>query len=59
MNEKVKELAEQAGINFIPEWGECYTGNAQIERFAELVRQDERENIKREQQACYVIRGEK
>jgi len=43
MNERIKELAEQAGLKFSKNWGECYTGNVQIERFAELVRQDERE----------------
>jgi hypothetical protein len=43
MNERIKELAEQAGIRFTPDWGECYTGNVQIERFAELIRADERE----------------
>ena len=43
MNERLKELAKQAGLTFNKDWGECYTGNAQIERFAELVRQDERE----------------
>ena len=43
MNERIKELAEQAGLKFSKDWGECYTGNVQIERFAELVRQDERE----------------
>lgn len=43
MNERTKELAEQAGIKFSKDWGECYTGNVQLERFAELVRQDERE----------------
>jgi len=43
MNERTKELAEQAGLKFSKDWGECYTGNVQIERFAELVRQDERE----------------
>jgi hypothetical protein len=45
MNERIKELAEQAGLKFSKDWGECYTGNVQIERFAELVRQDEREVI--------------
>jgi hypothetical protein len=40
MNERTKELAEQAGLKFSKDWGECYTGNVQIERFAELVRQD-------------------
>ena len=43
MNERIKELAEQAGLKFSKDWGECHTGNVQIERFAELVRQDERE----------------
>ena len=43
MNERIKELAEQAGIKFTSDWGECYTGNVQIERFAELIRADERE----------------
>jgi len=43
MNERLKELAKQAGLTFNKDWGECYTGNAQIERFAELVRADERE----------------
>jgi hypothetical protein len=42
MNERIKELAEQAGLKFSKDWGECYTGNVQIERFAELVRDDER-----------------
>jgi hypothetical protein len=45
MNERTKELAEQAGLKFSKDWGECYTGNVQIERFAELVRQDERQAI--------------
>lgn len=39
----IKELAEQAGLKIEEDWGECYTGNVQLERFAELVRQDERE----------------
>ena len=43
---RIKELAEQAGIKFSKDWGECYTGNVQLERFAELVRQDER-NLQR------------
>jgi len=49
MNERLKELAKQAGLTFSKDWGECYTGNAQLERFAELVRQDERELAKPEQ----------
>ena len=39
----IKELAEQAGIKISKDWGEIYTGNVQLERFAELIRQDERE----------------
>ena len=44
MNERIKELAEQAGFNL----GRFDVGSAsllsqRIERFAELVRQDERE----------------
>ena len=60
MNERLKELAEQAGITF-DSLGASYTSGSLLnflERFAELVRQDEREKIKREQQACYVERGE-
>ena len=39
MNERTKELAEQAGLNwrFSPAYEEC------LERFAELIRADERE----------------
>lgn len=66
MNERLKELAEQAGFiggihnlkgHRVFYWDDDIT--EQIERFAELIRADERENIKREQQACYVKRGEK
>ena len=45
MNERTKELAEQAGVTF-DSLGASYTfGSLQdfLERFAELVRQDERE----------------
>jgi hypothetical protein len=57
MNERIKELAEQAGFNL----GRFDVGSAsllsqRIERFAELVRQDERERIKKEDQRCYVER---
>lgn len=66
MNERIKELANQAGIRFTSDWGECYTGNAQLERFAELIRADEREQIShtylqrtleavlREREACAI-----
>lgn len=64
MHERLKELAEQAGLDAkeIREDGSetLYAfENFDIEHFAELIRQDEREKIKREQQACYVERGEK
>ena len=61
MNERLKELAEQAGITFDSLGASYWAGSLLdvFERFAELVRQDEREKIKREQQACYVERGEK
>ena len=39
MNERIKELAEQAGFVV----GMSVNADRQIERFAELVRQDERE----------------
>lgn len=42
MDKTTKKLAKQAGLRFSKDWGECYTGNVQIEHFAELVRQDER-----------------
>lgn len=50
MDERTKELAEQAGLfwTFSPAYEKC------LERFAELVRQDEREHIKQENQRCYV-----
>jgi len=41
MNERIKELAEQAG--FEPMARGYYGFNDEIERFVELVRQDERE----------------
>ena len=55
MNERIKELAEQSGLGFLYEdhW-RCET---EIQHFAELVRQDERERIKQEAQRCYVEKG--
>ena len=41
MNERLKELAEQAGLE--PLAGGYHGFNDELERFAELVRQDERE----------------
>ncbi len=46
MNERIKELAEQAVISFYRTLGATYTYftlTEILERFAELVRQDERE----------------
>jgi hypothetical protein len=42
MNERIKELAEQAGYNDKADWYREYD-KFDLERFAELVRQDERE----------------
>jgi hypothetical protein len=53
MNERIRELAEQAGCvqhEFI--W---VANNFDMERFAELIRQDERERIKQENQRGYVF----
>ena len=42
MNERLKELAIQAGMNYLQD--KCWMAhNLDLERFAELVRQDERE----------------
>lgn len=43
MNAKTKELAEQAGIEFVELMQAWLAVDNDIERFAELVRQDERE----------------
>lgn len=43
MNERIKELAEQAGIFTNKTSGELHGYIHSLERFAELVRQDERE----------------
>jgi len=44
MNEKLKELALQAGLWFDSELSEFWiANNLELERFAELVRQDERD----------------
>jgi hypothetical protein len=42
MNERIKQLAEQAGFQKY-ELGNGYIVRKELERFAELVRQDERE----------------
>jgi len=43
MNERIKELAEQAGLTFSRPLGWWVANDADLEHFAELVRQDERE----------------
>ena len=45
MNERNLKLAKQVGIEFSHAFGDCYTGNVQLDAFAELVRQDERDAI--------------
>jgi len=48
MNERIKELVEQAGITLSDRDGWWVAYDEDLERFAELVRQDEREAIERE-----------
>jgi hypothetical protein len=48
MNKRIRELAEEAGFNFLPSeedgvWIPDGYWHEELERFAELVRQDERE----------------
>ena len=43
MNERLKELAEQAGIGYLYEYEMKWAWLGELEVFAELVRQDERE----------------
>ena len=43
MNERIRELAEQAGMEFVKTMKAWLADNKDIERFAELVRQDEQE----------------
>jgi len=62
MNERIKELAEEAGLitfKFGEQGGyttiQVVSDLNNLERFAELVRQDERERIKQENQRGYVF----
>ena len=53
MNERIKELAEQAGLEELGDGDWCSLNHPDVraehlEHFAELVRQDERERIKQE-----------
>lgn len=54
MSDYIKKLAEQAGMEWETQtW--CWLANPpHLEKFAELVRQNERERIKQENQRCYV-----
>ena len=52
MNKRIKALAEQAGCVL---HGLVWVANdADLEHFAELMRLDERERIRQEDQRCYV-----
>jgi hypothetical protein len=42
VNERIKELAEQSGLEWVEMMQTWLANDAEIERFAELVRQDER-----------------
>ena len=43
MNERIKELAEQAGIEYSSQWTYWTAYDLELQRFAELIRDDERE----------------
>ena len=43
MNERIKEFAEQAGIEYSSQWTYWTAYGQDLERFADLVRQDKRE----------------
>jgi hypothetical protein len=43
VNERIKELAEQSGLEWVEMMQTWLANDAEIERFVELVRQDERE----------------
>jgi hypothetical protein len=58
MNERIKELARQAGFTDFPNdengvWITDGYWNEQLERFAELVRQDEREQAEKQEPVAY------
>lgn len=57
MDQRIKELAEQYACHTETMTGvetEYIFDFDDLLEFAELIRQDERERIKQEQQACYV-----
>ena len=52
---EIMDMAREAGIG----WAESLGGMPKfLEAFAKLVREDERERIKEENQRCYVARGQ-
>jgi hypothetical protein len=58
MNERIKELARQAGFNDFPNdvngvWITDGYWEEELERFAELVRQDEREQAEKQEPVAY------
>jgi hypothetical protein len=58
---QVIEMAREAGMSFTELFGAQRIIDgwlADLERFAKLVREDERERIKEENQRCYVTRGQ-
>jgi hypothetical protein len=57
MNERIKQLAEQADLLLSERDGywKAYEDSNDLERFAELVRQDERERLKAEGRLKYVM----
>ena len=57
MNERIKQLAEQADLLWSERDGywKAYDDSNDLERFAELVRADERERLKAEGRLKYVM----
>ena len=56
--DEIIEMARQAGLDDIDERGIYIYENFDLETFAKLVAEKERERIKKEQQRFYVLRGE-
>ena len=62
MNERIKELARQAGFTDFPNdvngvWITDGYWEEELERFAELVRQDEREQAEKQEKLCKYCGG--
>ena len=62
MNERIKELARQAGFNDFPNdvngvWITDGYWEEELERFAELVRQDEREQAEKQEPKAWIYEG--